>query len=804
MRRAVSIILLLVGLGAWVVLTVVLAPPHFGYRVTFFGVALAAGVFTYWWPRLGWLYTVGLIPVANMPARALALGAHEALVFVVLGCGLGWWANRLVTRKPSGLPGGLNVPSVLLVTCVVSVGVITALRYADCCVLRGEPFRNVWVNVTGQLDAATAVRMVILAMLREILVPVLVWVGYGVLREDAGVQEHGWRWALWVWGAGLAVVIVITLYQSQFDPSFCMLREVAWRESRRVSGGMSDPNALGLSMFLLLPTLAWTAWRVRGIEQMLYLALVVGCAYALMQSGSRSGLLGVVLGVAVFCGVAAWRRAQNMRAIRRVIITLAAGGAGLVLCGIAAFVVLVGEGEGVETPVTRRLQGFYERVRSGTSISLVDRREVQWKQAWEMWRDYPVTGVGLGAFPIEVPNRYRQAQREAPVDNAWNQYLQWLAELGFVGFGLWLWWIGSYVRAARAQVKRWRWEEWVAAATLLIFLLLCLFGAHLQAAEVACLAGVYAGMLLGGWETAGGESFEITKQDVATLACGVAIVVISQVHYATVLLSYDAQRERVALPTGFGFYHVEDWQGQFTYQWGQRYAGREITVPTQARVMVLRMAAFDPDISPARPKRVNVRVNGVLMDTLLITDNLWREYEVYVYNTPAGKAELSLECDRVWRPPHEVPPRSLGVALATEVKWQNELVREAQGLSEWFEDTMTTPPVRYRWTGKRAAMMATVGSNGMLKVRLRAPTRAPFYRDPVRVRLWFNNEQMSQLVLPRSADQWVEQVAVRNMVFAGQRGILSVEASRLSRVRIKGSVRPRYVGVAVAEITGEE
>jgi len=484
----------------------------------------------------------------------------------------------------------------------------------------------------------------------------------------------------------------------------------------------------------------------------------------------------------------------------------AAGAGVLVLaaCLAAPVVFTTVGGESQSSPLMRRLQAFFTRARAGAGTSVVDQRELQWRQALQMWRAYPLTGVGVGAFSIELPNKNREAIRETPIDNAWNQYLQWLAELGLAGLALWLWWIGAFVRAVavRPAAPRAR-EDVVVLLILAVFALLCMFGAHLQAAEVACGVAVLGALVLAGARPVATPAHSVSASDVLTLGCVVVLVCISQAHYATRLLSREVQQQRYALPAEFGFYHTEDWQGQFTYQWAQKYAGRVISVPGNERVMVVRCAAFDPDISPQRPKRVKVRVNGILMETLFLTDKNWNEHEVYIYDTPAGAAELSLECDRVWRPAHETPPRSLGVAVATEIAWRAELGREGQGLSAWYEDSTTSPPVLYRWTEARAARMITVGSNGVIRLRVRTPARVPFYQDAPRVTVRFNTARLSEFALPRTASEWHTETVMQDASRAGQRGILSVQVNRLSRVRMKGSVRTRTVGMAMAEIETE-
>ena len=52
-----------------------------------------------------------------------------------------------------------------------------------------------------------------------------------------------------------------------------------------------------------------------------------------------------------------------------------------------------------------------------------------------MFKDYPVTGVGLGSFILQLPNYYEKTNADVRhVDFAGNYYLQVMAELGLPGF----------------------------------------------------------------------------------------------------------------------------------------------------------------------------------------------------------------------------------------------------------------------------------------------------------------------------------------------------------------------------------
>jgi len=58
-----------------------------------------------------------------------------------------------------------------------------------------------------------------------------------------------------------------------------------------------------------------------------------------------------------------------------------------------------------------------------------------WKDAWSLVTDYPIVGCGLGAFGQAFP-KYRTFLPQLAVDFVQNDYLQFLAELGGIGFGI--------------------------------------------------------------------------------------------------------------------------------------------------------------------------------------------------------------------------------------------------------------------------------------------------------------------------------------------------------------------------------
>ncbi len=90
---------------------------------------------------------------------------------------------------------------------------------------------------------------------------------------------------------------------------------------------------------------------------------------------------------------------------------------------------------------------------SETTLQSGDRADVT-RYAINMWKDYPLFGSGLGSFPVVFP-RYSGEGTSVAYTHAHNDYIEFAAEVGFIGLSL----LGtivvlSYAAALRAQHLR--------------------------------------------------------------------------------------------------------------------------------------------------------------------------------------------------------------------------------------------------------------------------------------------------------------------------------------------------------------
>lgn len=208
----------------------------------------------------------------------------------------------------------------------------------------------------------------------------------------------------------------------------------------RVFGTMGNPNFLGALMAMgapLLAALALGAWR-RGRRAP---ALAFACAGALALAALGASLSrGAWLAAGVGAGVLTFgllERAQQPHARRRLLLAAAAA----VLLAAAA-VALVPRARAVVGAMAERVafslrQQPQERPVGGLALSQ-DPRLAIWSAAWRMFRERPMTGVGLDAFQLAY-----QRQRDMAVwsvegghktpSKAHNEILHTLATQGLPG-----------------------------------------------------------------------------------------------------------------------------------------------------------------------------------------------------------------------------------------------------------------------------------------------------------------------------------------------------------------------------------
>lgn len=165
-----------------------------------------------------------------------------------------------------------------------------------------------------------------------------------------------------------------------------------------------------------------------------FLIIVLPILYAFLldwKQKRKTLLISVVLFLIAFIGLLLneTRGAWLAIAITLPVVTL------LYDCSIKKIVFLIAFAVGTSLVFLNSPQ-LQNRAESITSTTLQSNTErlLMWQSAYEMFKDHPILGVGLGQYAPKYLNEYKSPEAKERQNHSHNNFLQMLAENGSVGF----------------------------------------------------------------------------------------------------------------------------------------------------------------------------------------------------------------------------------------------------------------------------------------------------------------------------------------------------------------------------------
>lgn len=216
--------------------------------------------------------------------------------------------------------------------------------------------------------------------------------------------------------------------------------------------------ALGLSLGVA------AARAGRHASSLLYLALALPSGAALILANSRGGILTLLCQLLFVFALAApaWTRLRgarrrddevdsNARGLKRRALSLVARAvAAVALVALVSVAVVWVGGERVVSNLST--VGEELAAQDAEAATRWNTRRVDiWRATWEMFKDHPVAGVGLGGYWVAIP-QYHDASGEYTPQQAHNDYLELLASGGLVSSALFLCFLFFLLKRARATL----------------------------------------------------------------------------------------------------------------------------------------------------------------------------------------------------------------------------------------------------------------------------------------------------------------------------------------------------------------
>jgi O-antigen ligase len=259
------------------------------------------------------------------------------------------------------------------------------------------------------------------------------------------------------------LAVAITVYGVALA-SFALLQGLSpngklyWLRTPRMGGWIYGPyvshnNYAGLmEMLVPIPLIFCLTRYAQGHVRTVIAAGAAVMAGTIFLSGSRGGMISFVAEMTLF-GVVLIRMQKGPKV---------AAGVGVFAVVMIALLLWIG---GVE--LTRRVGTI------GTETKQELAGGLRWtidKDGIRMFVHKPILGWGLGTFPVAYP-QFRTFYTTFFINDAHNDYLQFLVETGAVGFALVIWFVVAFYRSALKKLRDW--PDDISSAVTLACLLGC-------------------------------------------------------------------------------------------------------------------------------------------------------------------------------------------------------------------------------------------------------------------------------------------------------------------------------------------
>jgi hypothetical protein len=628
-------------------------------------------------PRWGTLLFIFLFPlISNLP---YVFGIYEnipqaptALVLFMFFF-LGHLVRLTLVPKIIQLDSPIFRPLVLFALVVIVSAIITIFRFANFFPFRSDYVYELITSVISVSAGGAIMSTVFYALnyLSALAFFAIVWTFF----KDRENFRLGWNAFI----AGLAIALAFGLYQRYWD--LTMGNSPIRINLRTINSTFKDPNSFGAYLAMALPVMFGLFFARKWPMKLFAGAVFLISLLILPYTGSGSGLLGIAAALLFFLIMAAGQLLKMRRtdpARMRKLLFLASM---ILLCfGLLTISLMTSKESNLFYKLKLKVVDFQKG--SSFDMFLHRRWEVNWEDAIAMARDYPFTGVGIGAYTIEVPNYAELAKKSWPIgESAENHLLQVASELGFPGVVLVLWISWELAKGLRRKYlslpplnsEKFLWLGLLAG--MLSFLINLQFHSYIGSCEIKYTFWLIAALALRFPAAAADDPDDGEKKIFFSkrfkIWSAAALVVFGGIHLwnSTHSLSLKSRTEIFHLKQNIGLYQVERMGEGSEFRWTQNYGGFDVIV--SGPVVEIPLHASHPDLSE-NPVKVRVFLvkdlfrKTIFLGEITIASNAWKTYEFPVEDYVSQKAILLLKVSRTWNPLKTtgVPdPRDLGVAV---------------------------------------------------------------------------------------------------------------------------------------------
>lgn len=581
------------------------------------------------------------------------------------------WLLHSARKKPRlSFEAPIYLPLLLLSVLILISALITIFRYANFAPFRSHQIYELTTNVNG-VSAGGAIMSSIFFSLDYITGFVL----FFIFLNQAKTKEFVYK-ALTVLLSSSFLSISFGFYQQLHNINLGNTPKRVIHST--INATFKDPLSCGVYLAVIGIVATGFIPSAKGGIRLLSIITVLGAIILLPFTGAMGGLLGLLL-AAIFAGVLVLKagielRSEKPQFLKKIVLISLI----LLLSGaILSSVFLIFNNSSGVIKIKNRIAAFQSE--GGWAKISSQRTSYFWPIAAQMLKDYPLSGVGMGAYIIELPNYAELHQYKLrTADSAENYFLQVSAELGILGLLLTLWIAGLILRQLRSTYRQNKKPLKKMAlviclmAGIVVFLINFLFHTYIGSYEITYLFWLLIALLfvLGG--TLDKPAIAPARLRKKVAIGSIPIILISSAALlwnSSHSLSLAARTRLLHLHHNFGFYPVETTESGEEFQWSREHGGFSLKV--EKPTVAIPILASHPVID-----RYPITVNVYLVKDLFAEKRLlaefaidqsdWRTYEISLVEEVGQDVILLFEVSRTWNPKKTLgtpDTRDLGIAV---------------------------------------------------------------------------------------------------------------------------------------------
>jgi hypothetical protein len=303
---------------------------------------------------------------------------------------LGGWLFRksfISSRWKSG--EAISRPLMLLSLVIIISGLITFFRYTNFFPFVADKIHDLVVNVNY-------VRADIFSLLHYLTGFFL----FGLLLNCVRSLEF-LKKIVAVLSFAVFLSLVFGLVQKLFSNH--LGNSTFWADLGQINATYKDPNSFGIVLASFFPVFIAMALAERGRRRAFFIVLILLGAGIFPFIGSRSPLLGIAISLLTFFFLYQTKEKSRLKKSSRARLLWG----GILALGITLVFFIR------HTILAERYIVLTNNIFRPHSLELVSNGKLElWTVAGLMVRDFPLTGVGLGSFIVELPNYGRRLGRK--------------------------------------------------------------------------------------------------------------------------------------------------------------------------------------------------------------------------------------------------------------------------------------------------------------------------------------------------------------------------------------------------------